>query len=122
MVDKDSQYQSIRAGRGKRSRLRSLMDSVGSALEQAHSLPAGSLRKLRRKKKGLLNTDKASEMVGLSVKTMANMRSIGEPELPYVKIGSRIFYHRSDLVRFRRDRKFRNTSEYPLRIGGNANG
>jgi hypothetical protein len=96
----------------KLARCRSVVHNICAELERAQALPCGSLGRLSREKPQLLNPKEASKLLGLSVKSLANMRSIGVPELPFRKIGARIFYRRVDLMRFRRDRKFFSTSEY----------
>jgi len=42
---------------------------------------------------------KAAELLGISVNTLAAWRSNKriDPPLPYVKVGARVFYRRSDL-------------------------
>jgi hypothetical protein len=51
--------------------------------------------------KELLNPEEAAAFIGLKAQTLAVWRCAGtHPELPYVKVGARIRYRRSDLVRW----------------------
>lgn len=49
--------------------------------------------------------------LGLSTKTLANWRSSGLADLPYVQVGSRIFYKASDVHAFVARASKRSTSE-----------
>ncbi|MFK8034435.1 MAG: helix-turn-helix domain-containing protein [Hyphomicrobiales bacterium] len=49
---------------------------------------------------GLINTREAAKFLGLSTKTLANWRVSGKFNLPYTKIGERVFYKTSDLMDF----------------------
>lgn len=48
----------------------------------------------------LMSSKDTAAMLGLSEKTLANRRVTGLVGLPHVKIGSRVFYRRSDVLTF----------------------
>ncbi|HZL28075.1 MAG TPA: helix-turn-helix domain-containing protein [Acidobacteriaceae bacterium] len=53
----------------------------------------------------LLNTAQAAEVLGIAKQTMAIWRSTKPDYLPWVKVGSRVLYDRSDLEAFIAKRK-----------------
>lgn len=111
--------------RSKNSRLRkcnALMKQLAQKLERAQNLPPNSLCKSSENKPRLLTPEQTSELVGLSAKTLANLRSTGLANLPFQKHGSRIFYRRTDIFKYRKSRKFLSTSEYPQAQEGQDNG
>ena len=55
--------------------------------------------------------EKAAEILQVKAETLAVWRCTGRYSLPYVKIGSRVFYKRSDLLRFIEDRTCQQTGE-----------
>ncbi|MBX8800715.1 helix-turn-helix domain-containing protein [Pseudochrobactrum asaccharolyticum] len=59
----------------------------------------------------LLNCTQAAEVLGLSVKTLANWRVSGQHELPYRRIGGAIRYQYADLQAFADSHKRLNTSQ-----------
>lgn len=59
----------------------------------------------------LLSPAVVSKMTGLSVKTLANRRSVGGG-IPFQKHGSRVFYHRAEVNLYCKKRGFQNTSQY----------
>lgn len=65
----------------------------------------------------LMSTKDTATMLGVSEKTLANRRVIGLAGLPHVKIGSRVFYRRSDVLTFIGANVRRSTSDV-----GPANG
>ncbi|MFG0851619.1 helix-turn-helix domain-containing protein [Pseudomonas sp. FYR_2] len=46
----------------------------------------------------LLTPEQASQLLGLSVKTLATWRSTGKHALPFIRCGARIRYQRTELV------------------------
>lgn len=105
--------------RARKRQCKNVLAQLARKLERAQKLPPQSLLKSSAAKPRLLTPDQTSELVGLSVKTLANLRSSGMADLPYCKHGSRIFYCRSDVLKYRKARKFYSTSEYPqLQEGG----
>lgn len=67
----------------------------------------------------LLSPEQASEILGLSLATLANWRWLGTPYLPYKKIGRLVRYQASDLTSFVERQKRQNTSEHPQKPGVN---
>lgn len=61
----------------------------------------------------LLNRDEAAAMLGLKPTTLAIWACTGRNSLPYIKVGSRVRYRRSDLDRWLLDRT-RGTTESAL--------
>ena len=59
----------------------------------------------------LLNSLQAAELLGLSVKTLANWRVSGQHDLPYRRIGGAIRYQYADLQAFADSHKRLNTSQ-----------
>lgn len=90
----------------------SALSDLTLALETSLKLPKRSLHNVEDDTPKFLNPKQTSKLLGLSVKTLANNRSTGLVNLPYIKIGSRIFYKRSDLIKYLEERKFNNTSAY----------
>ena len=58
----------------------------------------------------LYSAKEAAAYLGLTPKTLANWRVAGVVDLPYIRIGSRVFYQRADLVCFISSRKRTSTS------------
>jgi excisionase family DNA binding protein len=48
----------------------------------------------------LYSTEAVADILGVSPSTLARWRRTGEPDLPYVRVGSRIRYRASDLAEF----------------------
>lgn len=48
--------------------------------------------------KQLLNTENAAQEIGLKPATLVHWRCTGKGDLPYIKIGGRIRYRRSDVM------------------------
>ena len=46
----------------------------------------------------ILNPEQASPEIGAEVSTLAVWRTTGRYALPFVKVGRRIFYRRSDII------------------------
>lgn len=59
----------------------------------------------------LLNSSQAAELLGLSIKTLANWRVSGQHDLPYRRIGGAIRYQYADLQSFANNSKLQNTSQ-----------
>lgn len=59
----------------------------------------------------ILNSPQAAELLGLSVKTLANWRVSGQHDLPYRRIGGAIRYQYADLQSFANNNKLQNTSQ-----------
>lgn len=59
----------------------------------------------------LLSPEQASEILGLSLATLANWRWLGTPYLPYKKIGRLVRYQAGDLTAFVERQKRQNTSQ-----------
>lgn len=47
-----------------------------------------------------LNNDDSAEYIGAEPHTLEVWRSTGRYDIPYVKVGSRVFYRKSDLDAF----------------------
>lgn len=91
--------------------LNTFSHEIARAIEGRLGLRRGAVLKKSQCNPDLLNAEKASNAIGVSIKTLANWRCAGSgPE--FRKIGSRVFYRRSDLMRYRKARQFKNTSEY----------
>jgi len=67
----------------------------------------------------LLSPEQASEILGLSLATLANWRWLGTPYLPYKKIGRLVRYQAGDLNAFIERQKRQNTSQRPQQQGDN---
>lgn len=67
----------------------------------------------------LLSSEQASEILGLSLATLANWRWLGTPYLPYKKIGRLVRYQAGDLNAFIERQKRQNTSQRPQQQGDN---
>ncbi|WP_318656998.1 helix-turn-helix domain-containing protein [Pseudomonas aeruginosa] len=63
----------------------------------------------------LLTPERAAQMLGLSVKTLATWRSTGRHALPFIRCGARIRYRRSDLAAWLQERQ---SSGAPGAAGG----
>lgn len=50
------------------------------------------------KKTDLLTTDEAAEMVGVKPGTLVNWRCTKKENIPYIKIGSKVFYKEKDIL------------------------
>ena len=60
----------------------------------------------------LLNTKEVSEILGVTVKSLANSRCTGIGiQVPYEKIGRLVRYKESDLEKYIEDNTFNNTGE-----------
>jgi excisionase family DNA binding protein len=59
----------------------------------------------------LFTTDKAAEYLGSNADTLATWRFRNAYGLPYVKIGERVLYKKSDLDRFIAERTVGGTSD-----------
>lgn len=59
----------------------------------------------RSAKDQLLNTAQAAELLGLSETTLSTWRSNRRAEVPYLKIGGRVRYKRSDLEAWVKSRR-----------------
>ncbi len=51
-------------------------------------------------RKQLYSTEDVAEILGISTSTLARWRRAGEPNLPYRRLGDRIFYRSSDVQQF----------------------
>lgn len=72
--------------RSKRARTRQckiVLAQLARELERAQKLSPQSLLKSSEAKPRLLTTEQTSKLVGLSEKTLANLRSNGMADLPY---------------------------------------
>lgn len=95
------------------NKTRKILADLTTALENSMELEPLSLKAAIVNGDDLLSPMQASSILGVSVKTLANQRSSGGYiQLPFYKIGSRVFYKRSDVVGYRKTREFRNTSQY----------
>ncbi|MAS11171.1 helix-turn-helix domain-containing protein [Salinisphaera sp.] len=63
----------------------------------------------------LLTTAETARITRLKVQTLAQWRCSGAVTLPYVKLGSRVFYRRCDVEGFISDHFATTTSDYELR-------
>jgi len=59
------------------------------------------------------NQASAAAYLGLKPTTLQDWRTRGTVQLPYVKVGSRVFYRQVDLDSFLESRKYTHTGEYP---------
>jgi len=60
----------------------------------------------------LLNTEQASEVLGMKSKSLANSRYTGTGiRVPYIKIGNLVRYKLSDLKKYIEDNTFNHTGE-----------
>lgn len=59
----------------------------------------------------LYTSQQAARLMGLSVKTLANWRSDGTVEIPFVKIGRAVRYRHVDIAAFIKSRTFLNAHE-----------
>ena len=60
----------------------------------------------------LLNTKEVSEILGITVKSLANSRYTGIGiQVPYVKMGKSVRYKESDLKKYIEDNTFNHTGE-----------
>lgn len=59
----------------------------------------------------LVNPKRTAALLGCTEKTLANKRVNGDFDLPFLKIGSRVMYRRSDLINFISRNSFSSTSE-----------
>ena len=60
----------------------------------------------------LLNTKQASEILGITVKSLANSRYTGVGiQVPYIKMGKSVRYKESDLEKYIEDNTFNHTGE-----------
>ncbi|MGF7163255.1 excisionase family DNA binding protein [Rhodoligotrophos appendicifer] len=48
----------------------------------------------------LLNTEQAANVIGVTERTLSTWRHTGHVRIPYVKIGRKVVYRRSDLERY----------------------
>jgi len=106
IIPKNRRTKSARVKRVERS-LRAFVDHVEQRLE----LRPGDLLKPEQDQNHLLKPSQATDYLGVSAKTLANWRYQGSGP-KFRKIGSRVFYRRSDLMRFRKARRYKNTSQY----------
>ena len=60
------------------------------------------------------NQASAAAYLGLKPTTLQDWRSRGTVQLPFVKIGSRVFYRQVDLDSFLESRMYTHTGEYHL--------
>ncbi len=60
------------------------------------------------------NQASAAAYLGLKPTTLQEWRSRGAIDLPYVKMGSRVFYRQADLDSFVESRMYTHTGEYHL--------
>ncbi len=60
----------------------------------------------------LINPLKVSEIIGVSIGTLAVWRSTGRYALPFIKIGSKVMYRLSDVNAFIEQRMFAHTGEF----------
>ena len=58
-----------------------------------------------------MNRQQAADYLGLTYSTLKNWACTGEGDLPYHKVGGRVYYRRSDLDKWLESRK-RTKSEY----------
>lgn len=92
-------------------RLRQRLSAFAQHIEEHCKLEPHALLKCDEASPDLLNPSQVTDYLGISPKTLANLRTIGTgPE--YCKIGSRIFYRHADVLQYRRARQFKNTSQY----------
>jgi len=60
------------------------------------------------------NQASAAAYLGLKPTTLQDWRSRGSVSLPFVKMGSRVFYRQADLDSFLESRMYTHTGEYHL--------
>jgi predicted DNA-binding transcriptional regulator AlpA len=60
----------------------------------------------------LINTKQASEILGVTVKSLANSRYTGVGiQVPYIKMGKSVRYKESDLEKYIEDNTFKHTGQ-----------
>lgn len=92
---------------------------LGAAKPKPQNARAAVTPPLTYSQEMLLSPDQASEILGLSLATLANWRWLGTPYLPYKKIGRLVRYQAGDLTAFVERQKRQNTSEQPQKPGVN---
>ena len=61
----------------------------------------------------LLNTEKASKVLGMKSKSLANSRHTGVGvQIPFIKLGNLVRYRLSDLMRYMEENTFHHTGEF----------
>lgn len=83
MAQKHPLNETPRSQYARIKRLQVLLSGLAGGLERAQKLPPRSRSKQSAAKPRLLSPKQASDMLGLSVKTLANLRSTGTADLPY---------------------------------------
>lgn len=59
----------------------------------------------------VMTPDQAAEYLGIAKQTLAVWRSKGRYDLPFIKMGRRVRYRKTDLDRFLEGRTFTNTGQ-----------
>ena len=93
------------------SLLKRRLSAFARHVEKHLKLRRGSLLNQSTDENELLKPGQVTDYLGISPKTLANLRSMGTGPR-YCKIGSRIFYRHADVLQYRRARQFKNTSQY----------
>jgi hypothetical protein len=61
----------------------------------------------------LLDTNKASKLLGMKSKSLANSRHTGVGvQIPFIKLGNLVRYRLSDLIKYMEENTFNHTGEF----------
>lgn len=61
----------------------------------------------------LLDTEKASKLLGMNPKSLANSRHTGVGvQIPFIKLGNLVRYRLSDLLKYMEENTFSHTGEF----------
>ena len=61
----------------------------------------------------LMSARQTAAEIGVAEATLSYWRTVGSQRIPYIKVGGRIMYRRSDLEKWLDERTYHHTGEYP---------